>query len=114
MRNTTEPIRLEHQDRLAFAYRIAGAISGLSLVFWSLASSSWERPAVLVLLLLVIVGGALLYHLLTSIARCPRCRALTTNFAIGRKDPRKLFHCAQCESVVYLTEGFFWQSDSSG
>ena len=114
MRNATEPIRLERQDRLVFAYRIAGAISGLFLVFWSLASSSWKRPEVQVSLFLVIVGGALLYHLLTSLVRCARCRAFTTNFAIGRKGPRKLFHCVRCGSVVYLTEGFFWQSDSSG
>jgi hypothetical protein len=71
------------RDQFALAYRISGAIFGLALGAWSLASSSWKPASTLVLLFVVVVGGGALYHLLTSLARCPRCASRMVNLRIG-------------------------------
>jgi hypothetical protein len=95
------PIRLKQRDRFALAYRVGGMILGLALLAWSIATSS-SGPWTIALFVLVTVGGAISYHVLTSVIRCPGCNA------------RKVFHCSRCGATAYLTEGFFWQTDFSG
>ena len=108
-------VRLKHRDRLAFVFRLIGAIVGLALVAWAFATSAWAQGWTVALTLLLVVGGAFADHLLTSIARCPNCRSRVVNLSIGPADaPRKLFPCTNCGGMAYLTEGFYWQRDVSG
>ncbi len=108
------PIRLERRDRLAFRYRVGSVILGLPFLAWSVISSSLGAWTI-ALFVLFTVGGAISYHLLTSVVRCPSCRARTVNLAIqGSESRRKMFRCTRCGTVAYLTEGFFWQSETSG
>lgn len=103
------------RDRLAFAYRLRGASFGLAFVVWALASSSRKRGWIIALLLAVVVGGAVVYHLLTSIAQCPSCNSRIVDLGIGRAEARrKLFRCDRCGTTAYLTEGFVWQREFSG
>jgi hypothetical protein len=107
--DSSEPIRLKQRDRIAFAYRVAGTILGFALLAWSTATSSWGRWTI-ALFVLVIVGGAISYHVLTSVTRCPSCNARMINLAITSPETRrKVFHCSHCRAIAYLTEGFFWQ-----
>jgi hypothetical protein len=108
------PIRLERRDRFALAYRVAATILGFGLLAWAAATSSWGSWTI-ALFVLVVVGGAVSYHVLTSVTRCPSCQARMINLAIASPETRrKLFHCSRCGTIAYLTEGFFWQSDFSG
>jgi hypothetical protein len=110
----SEPIRLDRRDRFAFAFRIGSALSGLALLVASLAAPSW-RSIWIALFLAIAAGGGVAYHVLTSVVRCPGCRARVVDLGIGAEDAgRKTFHCGACGTVSFLTEGFFWQRDFSG
>lgn len=110
-----EPVHLKNRDRFAFAYRIAGAAVGLTLAVLAFATSSRANGWIIALFGLVAVGGALSYYLLTSLAPCPKCRTGMTNFRISSEETkRKLFHCGNCGTAAYLTEGFYWQQDVAG
>ena len=108
-------VRLTDRDRVAFAFRLVGAGSGLILIAWTLMSTAWPRAWAIAVLFGVVVGGAVAYHVLTSVVRCPTCRSRVVNFRIGPvAATRKLFRCAKCGGTAYLTEGFYWQRDWSG
>ena len=110
-REAPGPIRLTQRDRLALGYRVGSAILGFALLAWAAATSSWG-PWTIALLVLVTVGGGISYHVLTSVARCPRCSSRVINLSITSAETRrKEFHCSRCGTIAYLTEGFFWQSD---
>jgi hypothetical protein len=111
----SHPVRLERRDRFALGYRVVAASAGLGLGAWAFASGAIDHLAVIAFFVVLIVGGAAVYHLVTSIVRCPTCAATVRNFRIQDDDaPRKTFRCARCGTAAYLTEGFFWQSDVSG
>ncbi len=64
---------------------------------------------------IVVIGGAVSYHLLTSIVQCPACGDNLTNFGIGSEDAkRKEFSCRRCGATAWLSEGIYWQSDING
>ena len=110
-----EPIHLKERDRFAFAYRVAGAVAGLTLVAAVFATSSWDNGWVIALFGLITAGGAVSYHLLTSLAACPKCGVGMSNFQISSAyAKRKLFICSNCGTKAYLTEGFYWQRDIAG
>jgi hypothetical protein len=110
-----EPIHLTRHDRLAIAFRIAGTLGGMTVIVATFVTSSWSNGIMIALFCLVTVGGALAYHVLTSLARCPKCRSVTSNFRIGADDEkRKVFTCPHCGTSAYLAEGFYWQCDFSG
>jgi len=112
---SSSAVRMKDRDRVAFLYRVAGTIAGLALAAWTFAASAWNSPWSIGLMLLLLVGGAMSYHVMTSVARCPSCRARMVNFSIGRADAlTKPFRCPGCGASAYLTEGFFWQRDFSG
>lgn len=112
--NAKEATHLVDRDRLALAFRIVGAIVGfvvLVVVFATASSSS----AIVWLFALVTVGGALSYHLLTSVVRCPACANRIFNLRIASEDAqRKLFLCGRCGATAWLREGFYWQREISG
>ena len=109
------PVHLTRRDRFALAFRLVGVIVSLALVIAIAATWGWSSAATLVLVALVIGAGALLYHLLTSIVRCPACAGRIYNLRIASDHAkRKLFHCMRCGAVAWLREGFYWQSDVSG
>jgi hypothetical protein len=56
---TDEPIHLKKRDRFAFAYRVAGAAVGLTLIVSAVATSSWGNGRLIALFGLITVGGAL-------------------------------------------------------
>jgi hypothetical protein len=113
--NATGPTHLSTRDRAAFALRIAGAVTGFAVIAAAAATSSWDDRRVLLLLAFIIVGGAMAYHLLTSIVRCPACRRRVYNFGIGPVDAkRKLFPCGDCGTTAWISEGFYWQRDFNG
>jgi len=110
-----EAIHLKARDRIAFWFRVAGAIGGLAFIAWAFASSSWGSTWVIAMIGLIIVGGAVKYHLLTSIVRCPTCASRVVNLRISSPDvSKKLFLCGKCGSSAYLTEGLYWQREWSG
>jgi len=97
------------------AFRIAGAVTGLAIAALAFATASWDRGWVRVLFAVVAVGGAVAYHLLTSVVRCPSCRNGVVNFRIGTVEAdRKTFACRRCGHTAWLAEGFYWQRDFSG
>ena len=109
-----DPIRLAGRDRFAFALRVVGALLGLALGAWAIVPES-HHPWALAAFVGLVVGGAALYHLVTSVVRCPACGSTLRNFRIQDDDARrKTFRCARCGTAAYLTEGFFWQRDVSG
>ncbi len=100
---------------MALAFRIVGAIAGLAIIACAFATSSWHSRWVLVLVGVVVIGGAVSYHLLTSIVRCPSCRNGVFNFRIGQIDEKqKIFSCRRCSATAWLAEGFYWQRDING
>ncbi len=106
---------LAAQDRAAFILRIAGAVTGFAVIAVTAATSSWGNRWVLAVLLITIIGGAVAYYLLTSIAQCPSCRNRMHNFEIGSVDAkRKLFSCSCCGAMAWIAEGFYWQRDVNG
>lgn len=108
-------IHLRQRDRRALEYRVAGAVAGLVLIIAGFATSSWDNGWMLALFGLVTVGGALSYHLLTSVVRCPTCSSRVINFRIAADDAnRKRFSCGRCGTSAYLTEGFYWQREFGG
>ena len=112
---TAEPVPLRRRDRLAFAWRMGGTALGVAALAWFFFSEGWRHGEAFALVAAVIVGGALVYHLLTSVVRCPSCEATVVNLAIADSDvKRKLFHCSRCGANASLTEGFYWQQDVSG
>jgi hypothetical protein len=113
--NSNELTRLIKRDRFALIFRIAGAVFGAALIIWAFATSAWDSRWVIGLLVLVTVGGAISYHVLTSIVRCPGCDAIVCNFRVSSEDARrKEFPCRACGRCAYLTEAFYWQRDFSG
>jgi hypothetical protein len=109
-----DPIRLKQRDHVALAYRVVGALLGFALLSWATATSSWGTWTI-ALFVLVTVGGAISYHILTAVTRCPGCNTRMINLAITSPETRrKLFRCSHCRTSAFLTEGFFWQSDFSG
>lgn len=108
-------VHLRSRDRLVLRFRVVGAVVGLLVVAAVFATSSWENPWGVASFVLVTVGGALAYHLLTSVVRCPTCASRVANWRISSADAtRKLFACRQCGTVAWLAEGFYWQSEISG
>ena len=113
--NSAESAHLSNRDRLALAFRVVGAVSGLALIVVAFATSSWNSTWVLVLIAVVVIGGAVSYHLLTSMVRCPSCRSGVFNFRIGSAEAqRKTFSCRRCGATAWLAEGFYWQRDING
>jgi hypothetical protein len=113
--NSGEATHLTKRDRLALGFRILGAVSGFAIIGVAFATSSWSNGWVLGLLAVIIIGGALSYHLLTSIVGCPSCSNWVFNFRIGSEDEkRKSFSCRHCGVTAWLAEGFYWQQDISG
>jgi len=106
---------LAERDRLAFRFRLVGAAAGFIVIIAAFATSSWRNPWVIGLVCLVVVGGALAYHLLTSIVRCPSCQATVSNHRIAAEEAgRKNFLCKRCGASAWLAEGFYWQNEISG
>lgn len=113
--NEHEPTHLRFRDRLALAYRIVGALAGFAIIVAAFATSGWNSGWVIAAVIAVVVGGAVSYHLLTSIVRCPGCGGRIVNLRIGSDDAkRKHFSCRRCGAAAWLIEGFYWQSDSNG
>ena len=107
--------RLNARDRVAFRFRVAGALVGLAVIAWAFATSSWGNEWVIALLVVLTFGGAVAYHILTSVVRCPSCTNRVANWHVSSVDAdRKLFLCGKCGTSAYLKEGFFWQKDWSG
>lgn len=116
-RRTTagESTHLSSRDRLALAFRIAGALAGFTILALAFATSSWDNGWILGLFAVVVIGGAVSYHLLTSVVRCPSCRSKVFNFGIGPEEAkRKTFSCRRCGATSWLAEGFYWQRDING
>ena len=110
--NANEATHLAGRDRFALAFRIVGAIVGFVVLVVAFASSG---SATVWLFALVTVGGALSYHLLTSVVRCPACASRVFNLRIASEDAqRKLFSCGRCGATAWLREGFYWQREISG
>jgi len=106
---------LAKRDHVAIAFRVVGAGAGLAAIAVAFATSSWNNVRMLVFLAVVIIGGAVIYHLLTSMARCPSCANWLFNFRIGKVEARqKNFSCRRCGAQAWLAEGFFWQADIDG
>ncbi len=113
--NADQPIHLKTRDRSAFAYRVVGAVCGLAFIGAGFATSSWGNGWMIALFVLVTVGGAVSYHLLTSVVRCPACASTMINLRISGYDAdRKLFSCSHCGTSAYLKEGFYWQQETAG
>lgn len=113
--HANEPIHLQQRDRIAVVYRICGALAGLVLMAVAFAMEGWDTPGLIPLFVLVTGGGAISYHVLTSVVACPRCGARMVNFRVPSPDStRKLFVCRHCAASAYLKEGYYWQSDFSG
>jgi hypothetical protein len=110
-----QAIHLRTRDRRVLVYRVAGALCGFALIIAGFATASWDNGWMQALFGLVTVGGALSYHLLTSVMRWPTCSSRVMNFRISADDAeRKLFSCSRCGTSAYLTEGFYWQRDFGG
>jgi hypothetical protein len=110
-----EPIHLARRDRFALVSRIAGTLIGFVIIILASAFSGWSNGWVIGFFVFVIVGGALWYHLLTSIVRCPGCTRRLFNLRISSEDSkRKLFVCNQCGTTAWLREGFYWQREIDG
>lgn len=108
-------VHMRARDRFALRFRVVGALVGLPIIAVVFATSSWRNPWVVALYALVTVGGAVGYHLLTSVVRCPACAATVTNWRVASEDAtRKLFPCGRCGTVAWLAEGFYWQGDVAG
>lgn len=100
---------------MAIAFRIIGAVVGLAIIAYAFATSSWNNGWILLLLAVVVIGGAVFYHLLTSMVRCPSCGSGVFNFRIGELEAKqKNFLCRRCGAEAWLTEGFYWQRDING
>lgn len=100
---------------MALTFRIVGALAGFAVIGFAFATSSWSNVWVLALVVLVTLGGAVAYHLLTSIVRCPACGGGIFNFRIGSAESkRKNFLCRRCGATAWLAEGFYWQNDING
>jgi predicted RNA-binding Zn-ribbon protein involved in translation (DUF1610 family) len=113
--NSPDATHLWKRDRAALVLRLFGALAGLSTIAWAFTTSSMGSAWVVTLILAVVVGGAVAYHLLTSLVRCPKCGTALVNLQISGSDAhRKLFRCNKCGSTAYLHEGFYWQRDTSG
>ena len=103
-------MHLTTRDRFTFVFRVVGAISGLLITGAMFATSSWGNAWVIALFVLVTVGGAIAYHVLTSVVRCPACDSRMFNWRIPSEDAtRKLFSCDKCGTRAWLAEGFYWQ-----
>ncbi len=108
-------MHLLRRDRVALAFRIVGALAGLAIILFAFVTSSWNSGWVLVLIAVVVIGGAVSYHLLTSMVRCPKCRNGMFNFRIGQVDAKqKIFSCRRCGATAWLAEGFYWQREING
>ena len=110
-----EPTHLAVRDRIAFWFRVAGALGGLALIAWAFASSNWGSTWVMTLFVVITIGGAVSYHVLTSLVRCPTCASRVVNLRISSAEAnQKHFLCGKCGASAYLQEGFYWQRDWSG
>jgi hypothetical protein len=106
---------LSSRDRLALAFRIAGAVAGFSIIAVAFATSSWNRSWMVMLFAIVVIGGGVGYYLLTSIVRCPACGDGMSNLRIGPVGAtRREFSCRRCGATAWLSEGFYWQRDING
>lgn len=113
--NSGAPTHLSKRDRVALAFRIVGALAGLAIILFAFATSSWNSAWVLVLIAVVVIGGAVSYHLLTSMVQCPTCRNSMFNFRIGQVEAKqKIFSCRSCGATAWLAEGFYWQREING
>jgi hypothetical protein len=112
---TTVATHLVFRDRVALVFRIVGAVAGFAIMTTAFATSSWSSAWVIALFTAVVVGGAVSYHLLTSIVRCPGCSNGVVNLRIGPiEERRKQFSCRRCGTMAWLAEGFYWQHDING
>lgn len=110
-----EPKHLKGRDRLAFRFRVAGALGGLAFIAWAFATSNWGSTWVIAICGVVTIGGAVSYHVLTSFVRCPTCASLLVNLRISSAEANeKRFLCDKCGTSAYLQEGFYWQRDWAG
>lgn len=113
--NSGASTHLTKRDRVALAFRIIGALVGFAVITWAFATSSWNKEWVLLLVVVLVIGGAVFYHLMTSMVRCPSCRNGVFNFRIGAVEARqKNFLCPRCGAKAWLAEGFYWQRDIDG
>jgi hypothetical protein len=112
--NAKEPTHLVHRDRLALAFRIVGTAVGFVALVMAFTATSLTSVAI-GFLVLTICGGAVSYHLLTSMVRCPACANRVSNLGIASADAqRKIFLCPHCGTTAWLREGFYWQREVSG
>jgi hypothetical protein len=96
-------------DRIAAIQRIAAVVLLLPYIFWLLLSGRWVSPLHWLVIGGVTVGGAVLYHVLTSVRHCVHCGASITAFAIRKPGPLgKRFSCASCGQHTDSREGFVW------
>jgi hypothetical protein len=110
-----EAIHLAKRDRIALYFRLAGPALGVVVATIGFSTSSWSSPWIIGSFGFVVIGGALSYHLLTSIVRCPTCSGALANFRVASADAkRKLFSCDRCGTDSWLAEGFYWQNEISG
>ncbi|MEX2125398.1 MAG: hypothetical protein WD795_16005 [Woeseia sp.] len=106
---------MKTRDRFTLIFRVAGAISGLLIIVAAFATSSWGNGWVVAVFVLITVGGAISYHVLTSVVRCPACAGRVFNWRISSERAKsKLFSCRKCGTLAWLAEGFYWQREISG
>lgn len=64
---------------------------------------------------LIVGGGAVTYHLVTLILRCPSCRGRMVNLGFEPVDAkRKPFSCRRCGAKAWLAGGSYWQREIGG
>ena len=96
-------------DRTVALLRIAGVLLVLPYIFWLLLTGRGASPLHWFAVGVATVGGALLYHLLTSVRQCVHCGARVGAFAIRRPGPLgKRFTCVSCGLHTESREGFVW------
>jgi len=110
-----QPEHLKTRDRFAWTFRVVSALCGLLIYATAFATSSWENRWVVALISIVTVGGAIAYHVLTSVVRCPACANRVFNWRIPSDHAKRiLFACSKCGKRAWLAEGFYWQGEISG
>src|SRR5688500_16076381 len=96
-------------DRIAAIQRIAGVLLLLPCIFWLVLSGRWASSLHWFVIGGATVGGAVLYHVLTSVRHCVHSGASVVSFAIRRPGPLgKRFSCTTCGQHTDSREGFVW------
>ncbi len=102
-------------DRAALVFRILGTLVLLPCIVYVVVFAAYNTVAAVVALVVAVVGGMLVFHLLTSFRRCIACGTMICNFRVhGEQAVGKKFVCARCGGIVHAKEGFMWLRDFSG